>query len=197
MPAVILVEHITARADTLRESLLQAEFEVVATLRCSKEMLDRVGTLEPDAILASLQLPDRDVVNDVTVLMQRRPCPIVAYAGRRDSKSISRAIAAGVSAYVADDIATRDLGSLLDLAFARFRQMESMRSELRKARTALEDRKRIDKAKALLVKCHGIDESDAHKTLQQIAMNQRITLGQAANNIVGMLTALHKGQDRQ
>lgn len=196
MLRVILVDHVAERADLLRQSLLRQGYEVVAVLGSSAEILNRVDMLAPDVILADMQSPDRDTIEDVRYLMRKRPCPVVMYAGKKDSESITRAIDAGVSAYVTDEIDADDLKSILDMASARFRQFKSMSDELQIARGKLEERVNFDKAKALLIRHHGLDEGAAHKTLQQLAMNQRVSLSDAANNVIAMLTALPDNENR-
>mgnify|MGYP002277767838 CR=1 FL=1 len=163
---------------------------VVAVLRSSRDILERLDLLAPDIVLTDMQSPDRDTIEDVRYLMSRRPCPIVMYAGARDSQSITKAIDAGVSAYVTDEIDPDDLQSVLDLASARFEQYKSMRDELQTARTALEQRKRLDRAKSILMRQHGLSEEDAHRALQQLAMNQRISISEAAGNVIAMSEAL-------
>lgn len=194
---VVLVDHVAERAELLRQSLQQHGHNVVAILRSSAEVLDRVDILAPDVILVDMQSPDRDAIEDVRYLMRKRPCPIVMYAGTRDSETISRALEAGVSAYVTEDIGARELESILDVASARFRQFKSMSDELRQARERLDERRLFDRAKALLIKHHGLDENTAHKTLQQIAMNQRISLSSAAKNVTEILAALPEGNEKR
>lgn len=190
MLRVILVDPVAARAELLRRSLAERGYHVVAVMNSSRDILERLDMLAPDIVLTDMQSPDRDTIEDVRYLMSRRPCPIVMYAGARDSGSISRAIDAGVSAYVTDDIDPDDLQSILDLASARFEQFKAMRDELHTARTALEERKRLDRAKSLLMQLHGLTEADAHRTLQQLAMNQRISISTAAGNVIAMSQAL-------
>ena len=190
MLRVILVDHVAGRADLLRQSLAERGYCVVAVMNSSREILERLDLLAPDIILTDMQSPDRDTIEDVRYLMSRRPCPIVMYAGARDTASISRAIDAGVSAYVTDDIDPEDLQSILDLASARFEQYKSMRDELHTVRTALDERKQLDRAKSLLMQQHSLSEADAHRALQQLAMNQRISISEAAGNIIAMSRAL-------
>lgn len=197
MLRIVLVDHVAERADFLRQALDQQGYQVVAVLSSSQEILDRVDILAPDVILTDMQSPDRDTIEDVRYLMQRRPCPVVMYAGKKDSESITRAIDAGVSAYVTDDISAEDVKSVLDLASARFRLFKAMSDELHAARQKLEERKQFDRAKSLLMKHHGLDESSVHRTLQQIAMNQRISLSEATNNVIAMLAALPDKEPRR
>lgn len=190
MLRVILVDHVVDRAELLRRSLAERGYHVVAVMSSSREILERLDLLAPDIVLTDMQSPDRDTIEDVRNLMSKRPCPIVMYAGARDTGSISRAIDAGVSAYVTDDIDPDDLQSILDLASARFEQYQAIRDELHSARTALEERKRLDHAKSLLMQLHGLTEADAHRALQQLAMNQRISISAAAGNVIAMSQAL-------
>ncbi len=190
MLRVILVDHMDLRAELLKRALSEQGHEVIAVLTSSRDILERLDLLAPDVVLADMQSPDRDTIEDVRFLMHKRPCPVVMYAGASDRDSIARAIDAGVSAYVTDDIDPGDLQRVLDEASLRFEQFRHMRDELQEARTALKNRKLVDKAKSLLVSRQGLSEQDAHRALQQLAMNQRISISQAAGNVIAMLNAL-------
>lgn len=187
---VALVDHIESRADLLRDALERHGYEVVATLRSSGEILHRIDMLAPDIILADMQSPDRDTIEDLRFVMQARPCPIVMYDGSKDSESIQRAVDVGVSAYVTDELSAHDIKSILDIASARFHQYNRMSEQLLRAESELANRKEIDRAKSLLMRHHSIDEGEAHKTLQRLAMNQRLSLVDAARNVSAMLKAL-------
>lgn len=66
-------------------------------------------------------------------------------------------------------------------------QAESLRSmgdELSEARKALSERKRLERAKGLLMQYHGMTEPQAHRKLQQSAMNQKIPLIDVANRVI-------------
>ncbi|KAA9129822.1 ANTAR domain-containing protein [Marinihelvus fidelis] len=197
MLRVILVDHMELRAELLRRALTEQGHEVIAVLTSSLDILERLDLLAPDVVLADMQSPDRDTIEDVRFLMHRRPCPVVMYAGASDRESIARAIDAGVSAYVTEDIDPNDLQRVLDEASLRFDQFRTMRDELREAQMALKSRKLVDKAKSLLVSHQGLTEQDAHRALQQMAMNQRISISQAADNIIAMLKALPEASSRR
>lgn len=190
MHRVIVVDRVTERADFLRQALGREGHEVIAVLSSSAELPALIDSPEPEFVLAVTQSPGRDTIEDIRLMMQRRPCPVVMYAGSRDPVSIARATDAGVSAYVTGDIETKDVRCILDVASARFRQFRAIRDELQEARQQLENRRLLDRAKALLIKHHGLDESIVHRSLQQMAMNQRISLTDAARRVIAMLSAL-------
>ncbi len=191
MLRVILVDHIEIRANLLRQSLTECGYEVAAILNSTDQILKHLDRLAPDVIIADMQSPDRDTIEDVRYLMKQRPCPVVMHSGTTDSETINRAIDAGVSAYITDEISVRDVRSILDVACARFHQFEKIRSQLKDTKEALEGRKNVDRAKSLLARHHGLNENDAHRALQQLAMNQRISVNEAARNVIAMLDMLN------
>ena len=54
----------------------------------------------------------------------------------------------------------------------RFNAFSRMQAELDEARTALQDRKIIDRAKSILMNQRGLSEQDAYALLRSSAMNQ-------------------------
>ena len=116
MLRVILVNYCQRSSDELCTILSEHGHEVVEILQSSSTLVERVSAVEPDVILARMPpSPDRDVVEDIRSLLVEYPCPVAIYDGIKDSAIIARVIDAGVSAYVTDDIRSRDLTSLLQL----------------------------------------------------------------------------------
>lgn len=76
--------------------------------------------------------------------------------------------------------------SLVDLLETQARRLESMQEELQVARTALEERKLVDRAKALLIRQRGLSEHDAHALLRRLAMNQGCKLPEVARSVLNL-----------
>ncbi|MEX0737883.1 MAG: nitrate- and nitrite sensing domain-containing protein [Pseudohongiella sp.] len=62
--------------------------------------------------------------------------------------------------------------SLIELLQSQSRRLQSMQGELDSARSALEERKVMDRAKLLLMKHRALTEEQAHRLLREMAMNQ-------------------------
>ena len=97
---------------------------------------------------------------------------------------VSAAIEAGISAYVVDGLRADRLKPILDAAIARFHLFQRMRAELASMRTALEERKIIDRAKAILMKARGIDEEAAYALLRKTAMNRNRKIVEIAQSLL-------------
>ena len=72
----------------------------------------------------------------------------------------------------------------IDAAVARFHILRQLRAELAATRAALEDRKIVDRAKAVLMKARGIDEAEAYALLRKTAMDQGKRIGEIAQQLV-------------
>lgn len=77
----------------------------------------------------------------------------------------------------------RNLIELLQLQAQRLQQMSD---ELDAAKTALEDRKLIERAKSLLMTNRSLSEQQAHRLLRQMAMNQSRRLSEIARSVIEM-----------
>jgi response regulator NasT len=93
-------------------------------------------------------------------------------------------VRAGVNAYVVDGLAPSRVQPIIDVAVARFEELQSLRSELQNAQTELADRKTIERAKGVLMKRRNIDEQEAYRQLRKMAMDENMKLVQVAQEIL-------------
>jgi len=103
---------------------------------------------------------------------------------RSDSSSIEKAVEAGVSAYVVDGLKKERVKPILDMAISRFNAFSRLTRELEEARSALEERRVIDAAKAILMKTRGMGEPEAYALLRSTAMNQNRRIVEIAQSLI-------------
>jgi response regulator NasT len=187
---VMLVDDTPTRSAILEQALLDQGLIVVCRLESAQGLIKKVEIHQPDIIIMDLESPDRDTLESMTVLNQHNPKPVIMFSEEGDSKIISQAIQAGVSAYIVDGINPRRVKPILDVAIARFREYQALRKELKQTRDQLADRKIIDKAKGLLMKTKGLDEEQAYHTMRKMAMDQSKPLVEIAQNILSVMELL-------
>lgn len=73
---------------------------------------------------------------------------------------------------------------MLNVAIARFEQFQDLQRELSDARTALADRKFIERAKGVLMKQRGFDEETAYTVLRSQAMARNLKLVDLARSLL-------------
>ena len=83
-----------------------------------------------------------------------------------------------------DGLKKERVKAILDMAISRFNAFARLSRDLEEARGALEDRKIIDKAKAILMKSRGLDEAEAYALLRRTAMNQNRKIVEIAQSLI-------------
>jgi response regulator NasT len=165
---------------------------VLALVTGSHELLTAVTRLRPDVIIAAMDSPDRDTLEHMQAVGRDQPCPIVLFTHDGDPRKIEEAIRAGVSAYVVDGLDPRRLRSVVEVAIARFRQFQRLKEELAEARTRLEERKLIERAKGIVMEQRGVPEPEAYRLLRKMAMDRGLRLGDLASSLIAAAELLRK-----
>lgn len=181
---VVLVDDDDARASFVTQALIASGSDVVARLSSTGDLLASVRRIQADVVLVDMDNPARDILDNCAAVTQQVPKPIVLFAKSSDPDMISDAVRAGVSAYVVDGLNESRLRPILDVAIARFKEHQKLRSELEDMRTRLADRRDIERAKATLARMRNLDEAAAYTLLRKSAMAQRITIGEAARTLL-------------
>lgn len=172
------------RARVLRIALLEAGYNVVATLPGDAFLPERIGQIQPDLIVVDAESQGRDILEHVVMATRDERRPIVMFSGDEDTAYLRKAVAAGVSAYVAAGTPAERIKPVLDVAMARFEMEEALRRELADARSELADRKVLDRAKGLLMSRQGLTEPQAHARLRKAAMDKGLKLVDVAQRLI-------------
>ena len=183
MLRVMVLDEDNERREVLRQGLEKAGHRVVAEVQSTVNLSRLVAEVLPDVIIIDTHSPDRDTIEHLCVISQDTPRPIVMFSADGNTEKIREAVRAGVSAYVVDGLAAQRVQPILDVAIARFEALQSLRNELEDTQSQLADRKRIDRAKSILMKQKNLSEEDAYKWLRKMAMNENLKLAEVADQI--------------
>jgi two-component system, response regulator / RNA-binding antiterminator len=182
--SVLIVDENTARAAIIEAGAREAGHENVTVIHDVTGLARRIAVIAPDVIVIDLENPNRDLLESLFQLSRAVNRPIAMFVDRSDRASMEAAIDAGVSAYVVDGLRQERIKPILDMAISRFNAYSRMVRELADARSELEARKVIDRAKAILMKSKGITEDEAHALLRKNAMNQNRKMSELAQSLV-------------
>ena len=180
-------EHASALAERsrqLRIGLLESGYNIVAVLPADTFLTERLAQLQPDMIIVDAESEARDSLEHVVVASRDARRPIVLFTNDNDTSHVKDAVAAGVSAYVVAGLAPERIRPILDVAMARFEHEQGLRRELADARSELQDRKVIDRAKSLLMQRQNLPEAAAYARLRKAAMDKGLKLGEVAQRML-------------
>jgi two-component system, response regulator / RNA-binding antiterminator len=189
---LLVVDENPERSDVVLAGLKEAGYDVVATISKDDDLRQSIKTHQPDLIIIDLESPYRDYLENLITINRENPRPIAMFVAQEDNTLISEAIETGVSIYVADGLSPKMVKSILQIAIVQFTKFRKLQEELDKSKTALADRKVVERAKGLLMAHKGLTEEEAYRFLRKLAMDQNKRLAEIAESILS-LAQLFKG----
>lgn len=181
---IVIVDESPIRAAILKEGLRDAGFTSVEHIDEMHNLLARIYALDPDVILIDLANPSRDILEQMFQVSRVVRRPIAMFVDQSDATSIQDAVEAGVSAYIVDGLKKERIKPVLDLCISRFNAFAKLQDELDRTRSALEDRKILDRAKGILMKLKGLSEEEAYVLIRSTAMREKKKIGEIAQSII-------------
>ena len=174
----------------LEDALLEAGCDVVATVAPDNDFHSMAVAAQPKMLVIAVAEPRESVFQQLARINQDHPCAVVMFVENSQDKYTQQAVRLGVGAYIVDGFVEQRVKPILEIAETRFSAMKQLQSELEEARSALSDRKLIDRAKGLLMETNQVTEAQAFKALRSMAMQQNAKLADVARGIVAMHSAL-------
>jgi len=168
----------------LMEAAVACGWQVISPAIPLERVTLEVAALRPDALVVLTQKVTMTVLQQLRKLHLQAPLPVVLLTADSSAEAIGKAIKAGVNAYVVACTEPARIGHLLEVARARFAEIHAMRAELEATRKLLAERKRIERAKGILMKSRKLEEDAAYHLLRKLAMDRNKRIGEIADQII-------------
>ncbi len=168
----------------LHMALLENGLQPLAVLPADPFLSERLAQLRADLVVVDAESDARDALEHVVLATRDAPRPIVMFTNDSDPTTARAAVAAGVSAYVVAGLSPQRIRPVFDLALARFAHEQALRTDLQHAKTQLQDRKLIDRAKGILMQRQALTEEQAFQRMRKTAMDKGLKLRDVAQRIL-------------
>ena len=179
---ILIVSPSRRRLDNLMQALAASapEHRLVGRLDRAIDLPRWVDELEPDAIIMDTESPSRDTLEQIVVMSERTPRPIVMFSQDESQDAMRQAVSAGVACYVVNGLDNERIQPLLQLARIRFEAWQAMRDDTLRARQELQEHKLVEQAKRHLMKREKLSEEAAYQALRREAMLHRKRIADVA-----------------
>jgi response regulator NasT len=181
---IVIVDENPIRAAILEDGLRESGHVQVVRLEDTQHLLARIYAIDPDVILIDLENPSRDVLEQMFQVSRAVRRPVAMFVDQSDSASIEAAVDAGVSAYIVGGLHKERIKNILDLCISRFNAFARLQDELDRTKTALDERKVIDRAKGILMTAKNLSEETAYALLRKTAMNENKKIAEVAQSVI-------------
>ena len=180
---VIAEDEAIIRLD-LRETLEEEGYEVVGDCGRGDEAVALVKKMVPDVVILDIKMPVMTGLEAAKLITETKICPVVMLTAFSQREIIEQARDAGALAYLVKPFQKSDLVPAIELAIARFAEMQALSGEVAALGAQLEIRKLVDRAKGILLDKYALNENDAFTYIQKLAMTERVKMGEIAQRII-------------
>ena len=139
----MLIDDARERSKSIAKILQSINCDVIAIVTPNNDLLEQVEHYKPDIVIIDIDLPDRDILENLRNVQSSMPRPMIMFSQDDDGRTIRRAVQAGVSAYVVDGIQAARVRPVLDAAIATFDQYQLLQKQLDVTRSELEKQNKI------------------------------------------------------
>ncbi|MBW8173161.1 response regulator [Ornithinimicrobium sp. Arc0846-15] len=180
---VVAEDEALIRLD-LSEMLEEAGHVVVAQASDGEQAIAAAREHTPDVVVMDVKMPGMDGITAAEVLGNEGLAPVVMLTAFSDRELVERARDAGVMSYVVKPFSAHDVLPALDIARARWQERQALADEVSDLTERFETRKRLDRAKGLLMQQLKLSEGDSFRWIQKAAMDRRLSMREVADAVI-------------
>lgn len=181
---VLVAEDETLIRLDIVETLTEAGYEVVGEANDGVQAVELALELEPDLCVLDVKMPKQDGITAAEEIRKELPCAIVMLTAFSQAELVERAVEAGAMAYVVKPFSPADLIPAVEIALSRQAQIESLEADVADLAERFETRKRVDRAKALLIAKMEMTEPEAFRWIQKTSMDRRLSMREVADAVI-------------
>ena len=181
--AVVAEDEALIRMDVV-ETLREAGFDVVGEAGDGEEAVRLATEFKPDVVIMDVKMPVLDGISAAERIGKAHLAPVVLLTAFSQKELVERARDAGAMAYVVKPFSPADLLPAVEIAISRYSQISALESEVADLAERFETRKRLDRAKGLLMTKMGLSEPESFRWIQKTSMDRRLTMREVADAVI-------------
>ena len=185
---VVAEDEAIIRLDIV-EILREAGFDVVGEAGDGEAAIRLVEETHPDLVVMDVKMPVLDGISAAERIVKARLAPVVLLTAFSQTELVERARDAGAMAYVVKPFGAADLIPALEIALSRHREIIALESEVTDLTERFETRKRVERAKGLLMTGMGLSEPEAFRWIQKTSMDRRLSMREVADVVLEQVKA--------
>lgn len=183
---VVAEDEALIRLDVV-ETLTEAGYEVVGEAGDGEAAIKLAEELRPDLVVMDVKMPLLDGISAAEKIAKARIAPVVLLTAFSQTELVERARDAGAMAYVVKPFTPAELLPAIEIAVHRYREIHALENEVKDLTERFETRKRVDRAKGLLMTKMGLSEPEAFRWIQKTSMDRRLTMREVADAVIDQI----------
>ena len=181
---VLVAEDETLIRLDIVETLTAAGYDVVGEAADGQEAIDLAVELEPDVCVLDVKIPKVEGITAAEEILKEIPTAIVMLTAFSQKELVQRAAEVGAMAYVTKPFGPSDLIPAVEIALSRKAQIDALEADVADLTERFETRKRVDRAKGLLIDRMDMTEPEAFRWIQKTSMDRRLSMREVADAVI-------------
>ena len=185
MRKIIVVDDEPITRMDICEILREANYDVVTEAGDGFDGIEQSKKYNPDFVIMDVKMPILDGLKAAKVITdQKLSRGIVLLTAYSNKEFIEEAKNIGIIGYIVKPIDEKSFIPNLEIIFNKQEEFEKLEKKYLKTSQKLEDRKKIDIAKSILMKTRNFTENEAYEYIRTLSMNKRCDMGKIADIII-------------
>jgi response regulator NasT len=180
---VVAEDEALIRLD-LVEMLRDAGFDVVGEAGDGATAVTLATELQPDLVVLDVKMPVLDGLSAAEQIGRAGIAPCLMLTAFSQAELVQRARDAGAMAYLVKPFTAADLVPAIEVALGRWQEIKALEQEVADLGERFETRKRVDRAKSLLMQRLGLSEPESFRWIQKTSMDRRLSMREVADAVL-------------
>ena len=181
--AVVAEDEALIRMDIV-ETLREGGYDVVGEGANGEEAIALAREFKPDVVVMDIKMPVMDGITAAETIAKERLAPVVLLTAFSQTELVERARDAGAMAYVVKPFTPGDLLPAVEIAASRYIEIRALEFEIADINERMDTRKKVERAKGLLMEKMRLNEPEAFRWIQKTSMDRRLTMREVAEAVL-------------
>lgn len=146
-------------------------------LRISRSMF-------PDLVIMDINLLGINAYKTARIIEDDKVSSVIFITNNLDSAFYEKLKIMNIFAYIIKPIKSEQLYQIVEFSINNIIKLRGLQDKIEKLETTLENRKKLDKAKGIVMKKLNISEDEAYKFLRKKSMDMCIPIDKVADKII-------------
>lgn len=180
---VIADDEALIRMD-LRQILTGLGYLVIGEAADGQTAVHLARETRPDVVIMDIKMPHLDGLAAARQLTAEGIAPVILLTAYSQRDLVAQAVEAGVINYLVKPFRDADLPPAIEVALATFAAFTALHAVNTDLKDNMEGRKVIERAKGVLMDRQGLQEAEAFRRMQKLAMDSRKSMKDVASAVL-------------
>ncbi|MEP9852919.1 response regulator [Staphylococcus aureus] len=187
MKSIMVVEDEAIVRMDIVEMLGEANYDVVAEVSNGEKAIETADQLQPDLIIMDIKMPKLNGLKASKIIGKKHDIPILLLTAYSHREFVEEAKQPNIVGYIVKPITEAQLLPAIEIAMSQSDNMGRLKQEVSDTHLKMENRKRIEKAKGLLMEQLDLTEEAAYQKLRRKSMDNQIAIEKEASAVIKQL----------